>query len=554
MSEWKIDERQIIEMNQWLAKFGESVTYNVIHRTIQESKLFPLTPYITMSWIDAYYRYPDLVRLISSHMSPEEMGHRLREGSGSQLWLQRYCSLMWYPFGRQILLSLGVIQPWDHLEDMWDVYNYTKRVYDAYNREFNFELPHDRVWADKRERLQILPERTIQVLESDLRAVRRGSPLLEAVKRFSASTTQWAFLGHAECRLGVAGHHGPYRIDENVQLLVKQWSDLGQNTRSWLDDTASGIPYNNITLVLATSGVDFEVNDWGDVWSHPEYYLDNVIGVGLYTNDQFTEGYIPVGMESDQDLLDALTTFTHSTEKAVPNLYRRFASMNSTQMTDTGNFEYFQVMADWAKLAGCYHQGDWEFVDERTERFRPILNEEFSRDLMGAWYLANKARHQNRNEYYIHPTYPSDLRARGSLGPLIPTHVLMDHDYSRRVNPEGLSSCVGQSSLPSKAGSHQFLRGLLDEKTLNAEAKLFKPALVAAPYVHLDDQWARFHSGTPLADDLYSRTQQRARIISGRGSTLRRQDIDEARRQAGEPTLAELSQELEAAKSDVPDA
>ena len=46
---------------------------------MQESKLFPVNPYIALSYLNAFYRWPELLRKIDAAMPAEEIGDRARQ-------------------------------------------------------------------------------------------------------------------------------------------------------------------------------------------------------------------------------------------------------------------------------------------------------------------------------------------------------------------------------------------------------------------------------------------------------------------------------------------
>jgi len=54
--------------------FGQCTT-----RTVQESKLFPVNPYICLSYYNAWYRYPELLRKVDAALPAEEIGVLLRQ-------------------------------------------------------------------------------------------------------------------------------------------------------------------------------------------------------------------------------------------------------------------------------------------------------------------------------------------------------------------------------------------------------------------------------------------------------------------------------------------
>ena len=59
-------------------KVADSFYFQCTTRTVQESKLFPVNPYIALSYYNAWYRYPELLRKIDAAMPAEEIGDRAR--------------------------------------------------------------------------------------------------------------------------------------------------------------------------------------------------------------------------------------------------------------------------------------------------------------------------------------------------------------------------------------------------------------------------------------------------------------------------------------------
>ena len=81
MSEFRIDETKLLELNTFLQRVDDVIVTNCLTRTAQESKLFPLMPYLYLCFMDAYYRFTDLLRKATAHISPEDIGHRVRSAT-----------------------------------------------------------------------------------------------------------------------------------------------------------------------------------------------------------------------------------------------------------------------------------------------------------------------------------------------------------------------------------------------------------------------------------------------------------------------------------------
>ncbi len=69
----------LLRLNAWIRKNSDTWFFHCTTRTVQESKLFPVPPYMVLSYAQAYYRYPTLLRKLAAVITPEELGDRLRE-------------------------------------------------------------------------------------------------------------------------------------------------------------------------------------------------------------------------------------------------------------------------------------------------------------------------------------------------------------------------------------------------------------------------------------------------------------------------------------------
>jgi hypothetical protein len=129
---------------------------------------------------------------------------------------------------------------------------------------------------------------------------------------------------------------------------------------------------------------------------------------------------------------------------------------------------------------------------------------------------------------------------------MIPGQVLSDHDYARRVNPNGLADCVGSNNLPPKTSTYSTTLGRLTEDEMNAAAKAFTSPLVDGPWRNFDAYTIKYHHADPEVDAMYRHTQETSRLLRDRGSSLVRKDIDAARTEAGERPWRSVSVSAEA--------
>ncbi|MCW2993378.1 MAG: hypothetical protein JWQ18_873 [Conexibacter sp.] len=542
MSDWRIDEPQLLELNAFLQRTDDVLIHNCLTRTAQESKLFPIMPYLMMCFYDAYYRVPDLLREATAVLSPEDMGHRAREICSNASKLTLWGTLNFYLNGRTNLIRAGLLRPEDNLEDLWFMVDFHHRFMRAYQRG------SAQVWAlDAGDIAQCHEERTLQVFEAD--AFEADDALRSAAAKFTAAATQYSFLGHCESRVGLQSS-GPYNLGDRRLMHTRDFTQLSECDFSWLDGVAEGVTYNNLTLVLITDGVGIEITDFGTAYTTPEAYQSRITGVGLYASDFLCDRHQPVGMDSARDLTGTLLALTEEIKVATRKLYARFSEMTNDQMIEAGIGVYFQAPTDLAHMAGTYRQADWDFVDDRTRRFWPVYNEEYALDSYVDNFAALLGSNAADSDYYLHPISYGVWRRGGGKGPLptpgrnaslVPARVLGDHDYSLRANANGLKDVRGTSSLPTKTGKYTFTRGRLTEDEMNAAARSYSSPLLEAPWRHIDERTVKFHWQEPEVDGLYRYAQEGSRLLAGRGSALRRADIDAVRREAGERPWSEVT-------------
>lgn len=541
MSDWKINEEQLNRVNTTLARADDVIVYNCITRTAQESKLFPLMPYMMLCFYDAYYRYPDLIREASAVMSPEAMGHRVREASMLPSKTAAWSTLNFYLNGRASLIRLGLLRPEDNLEDLVTVVDWWER----FSRSFHRNNGH--AWAyDQGDIAPELPEKTLQVLESDAWAA--DDALRKAASRFMGTATQYLFLANCESRITMQAS-GPYRLGDNLLLHTRDFMNLANCDYSWLDGVADDMPYNSLTLAVITRDTAIEVTDWSTAYTDPENYQDNIVGVGLYTSDWLTDTYQPVGMGSAKELTDTLKAITEEMNTATRRLYSRFADMNARQMTELGITTYVMQASGISHLAGTFRHDQWQKIDERTERMWAIHNEEYSLDAYLENFALLSGYQGSQSEYYLHPVSYEAWRKTPQRGALptpgrsafpIPATVLGDHDYSLRANSQGLDSVRGTSNLPTKTRGWRTSRGMMSEAELNQAAREFSSPMFTEPWVNYDEQWVKWNAADPSTDAMYKHVQQTSRHLKDAGSGLVRADLMALRSRAGEPTWADL--------------
>ncbi len=327
-----LNYRTLLETNNYLRSLSDTTYWLCITRTVQESKLFPMNPYMLVSYLNSFYRLPTLLREIDAATPAEELGDRAREVSLKVDTVNAAWGMpAFYLIGREMLMNWGLLRPTDAVDDVVDVLDFSRRFNLAYHR--NDGHLTNKEFGD---RSQFLPERTLQVFESDLHGVVPGDRLHTAATKLVAQLSQYAFLAHCECRIGLH-NSGPYDFGNNRQMIMRDFFDLTEGDYPWLDGIATQLPFNNLTIPIVFKGTNFHLmDDWASFEAEPGYNAANIEAVGMYTSDALTDGYIPVGMDNADRLADTMEQYREILNEATTDLWKRIATWSREQMIDAG--------------------------------------------------------------------------------------------------------------------------------------------------------------------------------------------------------------------------
>lgn len=516
MTTTNITYTQLLETNNLIQTHADESYWLCVTRTVQESKLFPVPAYMLLSYANCFYRYPALLRKIESVMPAEQIGDRARAMGMKIQTPGMYYAPDFYLLGREWFLNMGLIRPTDGIEDLIQVMDFSKRFQLAYHRNdghaTNREFGH---------RSQILPERQVQVYHADLHDCVAGDDLHKAATAFMAAASQYGFLISCESRITLCTH-GPYALGDQTELIVRDFMDLSQCDLPWLDAAGADVEFNNLTMTIAVKDCHFYLmDDWGSFEAKPEFTTDKIVGVGLYTSDNLSDGHIPVGMQSRDKLIDAFQRLTKQMQDATHKLWLEIAGWNRDQMLDAGALVYFAICKDLAHVAGVYDPSDWFTIDERAERLRPLLNDEYSRDALGA-LCTGAMPSQQIMDYALMQHGNKNTR----LYQHIPYSILSGETWTARVGEIHL----GRSHLKPKNDVYNTSRGKLGVAEYNRLSREFVPSEMKSDYRYLDDTWVKYNYDTPLADELYRSAQRTSRLLKGKGAGLSRAEIATLRR------------------------
>ena len=513
MSENNISYAQLLETNNFIQQNADETYWLCATRTVQESKIFPVSAYILFGYLNCFYRYPTLLKKMEAQMSAEEIGDQARnQGIKIVAWTLP----CFYLLGREMLINWGAIKPTDAVEDVVYVLDFWKRFQLAWHRN-NGNLTNKQAGH----RGQIMAEQRLQVFHADAFECRHGDPLHTAAQAFMATVAQYGFLVSCECRLTIH-NHGPYKIADNREMLVRDFRELAEADYPWLDGIGADMPYNNLTVAMVIEDCHINLmDDWGSFESEPELKSEHMVAVGLYSADYLSDGHVPVGMGSKKELTETFLDLTEKIKIATTQLWEVMSSWSRDQQLDAGALVYYAVVKEMAHIAGTYEMEDWMMIDERAERFRPLLNDEYGNLFLGELVGYISAPSQKMHEYTM--MQHNGIQARALS--YIPYSILNDGDYTASVGPMR----PGDSYLPRKNNRYRTSQGVLTQDDYNRLAREFAPSTCREPYRFLCADWVKYHYDTPLADELFGFEQRESRMLKGKGAGLRHADIEALR-------------------------
>ncbi len=312
-------------------------------RTSLESRLIPVTAYIVVACVEAWYRYPDMMRAIDAARPAEDIGRAGRR-PGTQINTVYLWSIAnFWLIGRKVMTSMGMA---DDPDAAFTVFDFWERAAVAFRGDDGTRQAFDAAGV-------------VRPYGSDVIGALLGGALpvddatRAAVKRFNATLVNYLFLLYFDTRVGT-GDTGPYRVPgaDGRTLLVRDYYRLGRSD-FWWSDVAASMPYHNLTAALVLDDVGLRITDFGTSNTTPEDYLDRLVGFGLFTTDGLPPGQLrPVPAAEVDDIVAAVRA-------AQVQHYRNIAAMDRDEKIRCGAYVYFSFLKAFADEAGVGGALDW---------------------------------------------------------------------------------------------------------------------------------------------------------------------------------------------------
>lgn len=311
-------------------------------RTALESRLIPVSAYIVTACIEAFLRYPDMMRTIDAAMPAEEIGRRARRPGCRVNTVYLWSIANFWLIGRKVYEQLDPAQAND-VEAAFTVLDFWERAAQGFHgdgrrlaADSGYAAPYDAA--------------TVASLLAGVQPV-TDPDVRDRIKRFNATLVAYLFLLYFDTRVG-AGDTGPYVLPDGRVLLVRDYYHLAESD-FWWSTVAREVPYADLTAALVLDGVSIErITDFGTSYTTPEDYLDHLVGFALYRPDPRTGALEAVSIDTLDDIVAPV-------RRAQAAHYRAIAAMSRDDKIACGAYVYFSFLRPFAEEAGIADQLDW---------------------------------------------------------------------------------------------------------------------------------------------------------------------------------------------------
>ena len=349
------------QVNGWLATINPITRQLVAERTGYSSQLIPVTPYVMVSCVEAFLRYPDAVAIITAAMEPEEIGVAARRPGCQANSVFLWGVANFFLIGRNVLRAVA-----PSVDDAPNALDRAHTVLDFWARTSRAYRGGDPLHAaEVGDRLDVFDEDTVSALVAEATTVDDGRR--DRIRRANATIINHLFLLYFDTRVG-HGDTGPYRLDDGRTVIIRDYFRLAESDLAW-SSVAAAVPHGSLTAVLVLDpGVEVRITDFGTTVSTPEDYLDHLSGFALFTSDGVRPGQPPVPVSDDE--MDAVASAARAAQR---RHYRDIVAMDRDQRIACGAYVYLTFLRPFAELAGVANEIDWTCPRDTPADLYPLV-------------------------------------------------------------------------------------------------------------------------------------------------------------------------------------
>ncbi|MFE0749035.1 hypothetical protein [Gordonia sp. NPDC058843] len=365
-------EPTLEEWNELVQQGGRAYKNELQARTVFESELFGMNTYIIMSMMEDYLKVPERLRVITEHLTPEELVRAGLPVGSKRSFINLAAMPLHYMTGRELYVDLGENSLDSGLADQLDVLRFWRRA--------TIAMRTDGVLYN----MDATPPNSSHVVGHDLLDDIRGHLLpndpstTATIRKFAARLTAYAFLENCDARTAVCDT-GPYDLGDGTFLALRELCCDGDADFPWLDGIRETLPEHRFVLAYRLpNSVDMDNNVWGTAWFTPSDYLGDVVEARVFA-------------QRDGDLrplsLDEVKDMTGHIRKAHRALYARLAETDPQERNLYATQMYSWKLKAWARIAGCYDEIDWSISPSIVDSYQRFSDPEVALGLIGGVFV-----------------------------------------------------------------------------------------------------------------------------------------------------------------------
>jgi hypothetical protein len=332
-------------------------------REVMKAILFDLPRRSSLGWHALYEHEADFLRELSEHVSPEELGRRMRFPGSRPYALQPFIVVCSYLGARQQeLLNSGLSpgDPWDgeRVEDLELVMDWWARLQGAL-RSDDVLLPGEAGGTSP-----ILDEAVIADVVSRLGPA--GAERHALVRRTAATLELYSFMLHGEQRDGITGH-GPYLLEDGSTLFLKEFNDLRNDYLPWARTDTRNV-LDNVVVAHRARDVRVHCDMFGSMNVAPPEFGQLLDGLAVLTNEHGV-------LRTVGD--DELPTIQEAASDAQQELFLRAVEWDDAYKIAYGAPLFANHLKPFFDLAGLtdpsYGERIMRACEATAERMTPLL-------------------------------------------------------------------------------------------------------------------------------------------------------------------------------------
>ena len=365
--EWSIDE-----INDYIRYMGWNIWDVLCLRATEgHNPLIPRQEYEMTSFLNEYFRYPEIMEYITKKVGKEgvvEIGRVHRKEIGTKInnvhnWCLAACPLM----GRVCSDAMGYTKPWEFVNRLQTILQFNNRVW-AGSRDTGYFAT-----SQQRGRSDDLECHWIEQFKDEVEPLNDGTK--KALFRgLNAATELLAFFLHYDCRLGL-GDSGPYELGDGKIMIVREHY-LNEPVYHWNDVCVDQqLPHAVIMPFIidaeAMNLQEIRVNDISTTFTSPENYPNFITHAACYIRQEWNTPMSQI----ERLEIDNAGDLIERAGKAVSNLYRKFSRMTRRERVFDGAYDYYvEMILPHIRAAGLYKDicnnfDFWEFHPKVAEAY-----------------------------------------------------------------------------------------------------------------------------------------------------------------------------------------